>query len=403
MITTITTLVGQVLAITAFSLVGIIIHRITRIEQSLACAIAGVIAGFAIVTFNFDTGIRANNIHDIVFYLILPVLIFEAAWNLHLKTLRQWLIPILVFATVGVLISGFVSAGLIFIGVGIESGFPWMAALLTGAILSATDPVAVSTQLKKLNAPESLTTLFEGESLFNDATAVVFFSIILALIIPNDAHHSTGINYFLLVFFGGLIVGAIIGLLGSSLVLFIQDSSASQFILVFIAFTSFYVAEHLLHVSGILAVMMTAIVIKMTLSEVEHTVARGITGTWNWLGLYFNSLLFMLMGLTLTFSMFKEMWLAMIIAIVATLVARTIAISTCSYVTKFIDPITKEWQILLIWGGLRGAIAIALVLSLPTELDYWWVIQSMVFGVVVFSMLVQSTTFPFILKRLKDK
>ena len=399
----ITTLVGQVLALTTFSLIGITIHRLIKIELSLACAIAGVIAGFAIAIFNFDTGIRANNIHDIVFYLILPVLIFEAAWNLHLKTLREWLIPILVFATIGVLISGFVSAGLIFIGFGADSGFPWMAALLTGAILSATDPVAVSTQLKKLNAPESLTTLFEGESLFNDATAVVFFSIILAFIIPNESNHATGLNYFLLVFFGGLVVGTIIGLLGAILVLLIRDSSASQFILVFIAFTSFYVAEHLLHVSGILSVMMTAIVIKMSLGEVEHIVARGITGTWNWLGLYFNSLLFMLMGLTLTFTMFEQMWLAMIIAIVATLVARTIAISTCSYVTKFIDPISKEWQLLLIWGGLRGAIAIALVLSLPTELDYWWVIQSMVFGVVVFSMLIQSTTFPFMLKKLKDK
>ena len=395
----ITTLVGQILALTAFALAGIAIHRFIKIELSLACALAGVLAGFGISYIEFDTGIRASNIHDIVFFLILPILIFEAAWNLEVKTLREWLIPILVFATVGVLISGFVAAGLIFVGIGVDSGFPWMAALLTGAILAATDPVAVSTQLKKLNAPESLTTLFEGESLFNDATAVVFFSIVLALILPTDDHSATGFNYFLIVFFGGLIIGLIIGLLGAILVLLIRDCAASQFILVFIAFTSFYVAEHVLHVSGILAVMMAAIIIKISLSEVEHIVARGISGTWEWLGLYFNSLLFMLMGLTLTFEMFEQMWLAMIIAIVATLIARTIAITSCSYFIKVIEPISKQWQYLLIWGGLRGAIAIALVLSLPTQLEYWWVIQSMVFGVVVFSMLIQSTTFPFLLKK----
>ena len=397
------TLVGQVLVLTSFALLGIAMHRFIKLELSLACALAGVIAGFAISILDFDTGIRASNIRDIVFFLILPVLIFEAAWNLRLKTLREWLLPILVFATVGVLISGFVSASLIFIGIGIDSEFPWMAALLTGAILSATDPVAVSAQLKKLNAPESLTTLFEGESLFNDATAVVFFSIVLALILPSGEHQATGIHYFLLVFFGGLIVGVVIGLLGSILVLLIRDSSASQFILVFIAFTSFYVAEHLLHVSGILAVMMAAILIKVSLSEVEHIVARGISGTWDWLGLYFNSLLFMLMGLALTFEMFEQMWLAMIIAIIATIVARAIAISSCSYLTnKVVEPISNKWLILLTWGGLRGAIAIALVLSLPTQLEYWWVIQSMVFGVVVFSMLVQSTTFPMVLKQLKS-
>ena len=99
------------------------------------------------------------------------------------------------------------------------------------------------------------------------------------------------------------------------------------------------------------------------------------------------------MGLVVTVSMFEQQWLAMIIAIAATLVARVVTVKGVSFMSAGIGhPIPSGWQILLIWGGLRGAIAIALVLSLPTSLPYWWVIQSMVFGVVIFSLLVQGTT-----------
>jgi CPA1 family monovalent cation:H+ antiporter len=94
--------------------------------------------------------------------------------------LRRWLIPVLVLATLGVLISCFVTAALVYVGVGHPEGFPWTAALLTGAILAATDPIAVISQLRALNAPEDLTALFEGESLFNDASAIVLFTIILS-------------------------------------------------------------------------------------------------------------------------------------------------------------------------------------------------------------------------------
>ena len=109
------------------------------------------------------------------------------------------------------------------------------------------------------------------------------------------------------------------------------------------------------------------------------------------------------MGLVITWNMFQERWLAMLIAIGAALTARAIAVGICGLFTRpMLRPISGIWQILLIWGGLRGAIAIALVLSLPLTLPYWWTIQSMVFGVVIFSLLVQGTTFKPLIRHFKN-
>ena len=391
---------GQILALSGMAIVGLLINRLVKIELTLACLLIGFLTGLSLGFIDFDTGIRAHNLQDIVFFLILPVLIFEAAWHLKPGLLKRWLPPILVLATVGVVVSCFVSAAIVYVGIGHDSGFPWIAALLTGAILSATDPVAVISQLKTLNAPEDLTTLFEGESLFNDTTAVVLFTVVISLATGSAAGESSYMAFFAMVFFGGMIVGLIIGLLASAIALLIANPIATPFVLVYTAFVSFYVAEHVFHVSGIMAVMIAALVTRFSLKEVENSIASGASVTWDWLGLFFNSLLFVIMGLVITVAMFKEQWLAMLIAIAASLVARAAAVIVSGFITKPLDSrISTARQVLLTWGGLRGAIAIALVLSLPISLPYWWTIQSMVFGVVLFSLLVQGTTNKALVKK----
>lgn len=399
----VTEVIGQILALGSLTLVGLLANRFLRIELTLACLLVGFIAGLGLSSVDFDTGIRAHNLQEIVFFIILPVLIFEAAWHIKPSILKGWIVPILLLATVGVLISAFVTAGLTYLGMGHPQGFPWIAALLTGAILAATDPIAVMSQLRSSNTTEDLTTLFEGESLFNDASGVVLFTIVVA--IATQAEHRDGsyLGFFGLVFIGGMVFGIISGLLTSAIILLVGSSVASRFILVFSAFASFYISEHLLHVSGIMAVVMAAITTKFSLKEVEGTVAQGISETWEWLGLFLNNLLFVVMGLVVTVAMFREQWLSMIIAIAATLIARVVTVKGVSLISRYLGkPVPGSWQILLVWGGLRGAIAIALVLSLPTSLPYWWTIQSMVFGVVTFSLLVQGTTNGFLIKRFSD-
>jgi len=395
-------IVGQVLAVSALAVVGLMVQRALRIELTLACLLVGFVAGLGIEFTSFDTGIRASNLHDLVFFVILPVLIFEAAWELKPALLKKWLLPILLMATLGVLTCTFIAAGLIYAGIGHAEGFPWIAALITGAILAATDPVAVIAQLRAAKVSADLTTIFEGESLFNDATAVVLFSIVIGLATNSvDAAGDSYFAYFFMVAVGGLVFGTVSGLVVSAVLLLIGSSVASRFILVFSAFASFYAAEHLMHISGILAVMMTAIVTRVMLREVQASVTEGIAGTWEWLGTYFNSVLFAIMGLVVTLAMFRDQWLAMLIAIGAAVVARVVGVGvSCLLARPLSEPVSLPWQGLLVWGGLRGAIAIALVLSLPTSLPYWWTIQSMVFGVVLFSLLVQGTSNSYLITKV---
>jgi len=360
-----------------------------------------VLAGLLLPWLEIDTGIRASNIHDLVFYIILPVLIFEAAWHLKPTLLKRWLSPILLLSTLGMLISCAVVAIALYFAMAEPAGFPWIAALLAAAILAATDPIAVVSSLKKLNTSDELTTLVEGESLFNDASALVLFGVILSFATNSKTHlDSTLLSLFLVTFLGGLLLGGLLGLATAILALLIKQSSASNILLVLLAFSSFFVAEHFFHVSGIMSVVSAAIVSKLLLREHEQQLLCDVLSTWNWLALFFNALIFILMGLVITFDMFSQQWLAIAIAIPAALFGRLLAVFGCNLLSgRFIRPIPLGWRYILVWGGLRGAIAIVLVLSLPVDLPYWWTIQSMVFGVVLFSMLVQGSTTQMLIKR----
>lgn len=395
-------LVGQILFLVSVAVVGLLLHRLFRLELTLSCVLCGFLAGLGVEASGFDTGLRAHNLQDVIFFVILPVLIFEAAWHLKPRLLRRWLPPILLLATVGIVISMLVTAFVLFRGIDHSGGFPWIAALLAGAMLAATDPISVITQLRDNEAPEDLTTLFEGESLFNDASAIVLFTLVLGFAMQSGETDGAGAaSLFAFTFFGGLIVGGATGYLGALLARILGGASAGPLVVLLCAFSSFYIAEHLFHVSGILAVMVAALIVRHLVSTGNVEEIAAIDSTWEWLGQAFNSLLFVLMGLVITVDMFIDQWLAMLIAIVAALLGRAVSVAICGVFTQPLpNSISVRWQVLLFWGGLRGAIAVALVLALPTELSYWYTIQSMVFGVVLFSLLVQGTTNGFLIARM---
>ena len=387
-------LMSQMLFVVGIALTGLLIERLTRIETSLACVLAGIGAGLIIPLWQFDTGIRASNIHDLVFYIILPVLIFEAAWHIRPRMLRRWLASVLTLSTLGLLISSFVIALILFYAIGHSEGFPWIAALLCGAILSATDPVSVVASLKRQQAPEDLSTLVEGESLFNDATALVLFTVVIAMATGTESvNDHNNLLLFATVFLGGLLLGALVGLITAIGVLLFRSSHVANILLVFSAFSSFFIAEHFFHFSGIMSVVAAALVTRVLLKEHEQQFLSAVADTWHWLGLLFNTIVFSLMGLVVTLDMFTEQWLAIAIAIPAVLIARALSVYGCGWLSRFFrSPVPIGWQHILVWGGLRGAIGIALVLSLPVTLPYWWTVQSIVFGVVLFSLFVQGST-----------
>ncbi|WOX06261.1 cation:proton antiporter [Microbulbifer pacificus] len=410
----VTTLVGQGLYMALAAVAGLGIARLLKRDDTLGCLIAGVLAGILLPVFDYNTGLRAENIHQLVFFIILPVLMFQSAWKIDPDILFRWLGPALLLAMVGVPICILITAALVYFGVHQPNDFPWLAALLTGSILAATDPVAIVCRLRRTGANDELLTLVEGESLFNDALAILLFSLVVGIATHSamEGAVATGesINgagsfalYFVAVFFGGLAVGTICGLLTAIVILFLRSAGAALVVLVLAAFGSFYLAEHVVGVSGILSVMICAIVARACLREQQETYLAHAAPTWEWLGLLFHALIFVIMGLVISFDMFAQHWLAMIVAIVAAIGARGLAVFLVAPLARYVGPpITHSWRLILSWGGLRGVISAALVLSLPTELPYWSTVQAMVFGVVLFSLLVQGTTSTRLIRKMES-
>jgi CPA1 family monovalent cation:H+ antiporter len=331
------------------------------------------------------------------------VLIFEAASKLPVKKLLRDLAPILFLAILGMLLTTGIAAALLFVGIGHPSGFPWIAALLAGALLSATDPVAVVAQLKTLGAPERLSVLLEGESLFNDATAIVLFTILLSIAtLSGEVGLGSGIVSFAITFFGGALVGLGVGGIAVLLLRAAGGDIHRAVVSAAAAYGSFLLAEAGLHVSGVMASLAAGLTLACAIQPSGENAVDGQLGYfWGVLAYIANGCVFLLMGLTITIEMFEERWLAMLIAIVAVLIARAGATMGGLSLMNLLLPerVPVNYQLALVWGGLRGAVTVALALSLPVDLEYWWTIQSMAFGVVLFTLFVQAPTTPMLLRR----
>ncbi|MGB5305869.1 MAG: sodium:proton antiporter [Gammaproteobacteria bacterium] len=390
-----------ILILTGLLLLAIVIQPLARMIR-LPFAATLVLAGFAaselLVLAGHDTGIRAGNFHDLIFYIFLPILVFESAYNINARLLLDNLLPILILAVPVLLLSTVITGTLVYLGIGHPTGFPWIAALLTGALLSATDPVAVVTLLRRMGVPERLAILMEGESLFNDATAIVIFGILLAIATGTGAplRASEALLHFLGVFFGGLLTGAVVGVAFARVSAWIREPAARALATVISAYSAFMLAETVLQVSGVMSVLVTGIILgQRTHALTPDTAIDFIRLLWEFIAYVANALVFLLMGVTITLVMFEERWLAMLIGIAGVFVARAAGIFMfIPLLNKLMraQPISRPYQVVMLWGGMRGAVTLALALALPTTLDAWWTIQSIAFGVVLFTLFAQATT-----------
>lgn len=400
------TVAKVVLALMAMLLVALLtrpLARLSRLPFTALLVLIGFVGSEIVVRLGGDTGIRAELFHDLVFYVFLPVLIFESALNIDIRLLLKNLVTVLMLAIPILLVSTLITAALIYYGIAHPTGFPWIAALLTGALLSATDPVAVVSMARESGAPPRLTTLLEGESLFNDATAIVLFSILLGLALhpAGEASLGDGVLRFLAMFGGGAMTGLLVG---GVIVFFLRrldEAILHGLISIIAVYCTFILAEAVLHVSGIMAALLLGLVVSHHLHNVKgHD--RFLARFWEMSGFAANALLFLLMGVTITLEMFEYRWLAMLIGIAGLLVARAAGIFILAPIAARVSPeapIDPKSKVILFWGGQRGAVTLALALSLPTELDYWWTIQSVAFGVVVFTLFVQAPTIGLLLRK----
>lgn len=341
---------------------------------------------------------------DLVLFLFLPALIFESAINLDARLLMKDLAPVLILAIPAMLIS----AGLIGLGLWFIRDFNIIYALLFGALISATDPVAVIALFRELGAPQRLTVLVEGESLLNDATAIVFFNILLGLAITEQfgiTDIGLAILEFFRVFLGGLFVGAIIGIVLSELLFRIRAGMSSYLIMsIVLAYSSFVIAEHIMHVSGVMAVVAAAIALGIFgVSRIPQSEKEIMDETWDVIVLVCNSLLFLLVGLSVDIPQLYSHIDSIIVAVFLVLGARAAGVYSMVPATIRIfnlPHVSMGERHIMWWGGLKGGLAIAIVLSIPIDMPGRDTILYITLGVVLFSLLVNASTVRSLMEKL---
>lgn len=398
-------IIATILMFFALGICAMLLAKWIRLPLSLWMVLLGFLFSLTLPVIKWDTGVRASNFEDLMLFVLLPVLIFEAAFNLKLKLIEKFLPTITTLATLGLLVSTAITAVILFFGIN-HAGFPIIAALLAGSVISATDPVAVVNQLKQLRAPEELNTLIEGESLFNDATAIVLFTILMGVALDtSEPDMLSGFVTFLKVFFGGISVGVAMGFAFVLLQkILAHDAVSHALFTIVLAYGSFYIAEHLFDVSGVMAVLLAALVYRNTAELHSVNTYHNLHSVWQLLASVANLFVFVLLGLVISLDMFEDRWLAMLIGIVAATIARLVTVYFCVGITNVLgNKISWKYPPIMWWGGLRGAVTVALVLSLPTELPYWYTIQSIGFGVVLFTLVVQANTAGLMFKKLGIK
>lgn len=404
------TIQWSVLMFAALLLAALVVEPLAqrlRLPSSAVLVLGGFLGSEAVVAAGVDLGLRWHHFRDLVLFVLIPVLVFAAALRIEVRSFLRHLYLILILALPVFLASVFIVAAALYWGIGYPAYFPWTTALVTGALVAATDPVAVVNLLQARGAPERLSLVLEGESLLNDALAIVLFHLFVAMALQPGmgSGWAPSVVEFARVFGGGLVIGAVFGLVALGAYHLLAHAHYRTVVTLVMSYLSYLTAESLAHVSGIIAVLVVGLCLG---AAVERTRTRGgeefVAHFWEFLGFVANAFAFLLVGVTITVAMFTQMWLAMLIGIGGALLARAVGVyllvPTATLAPRVERPSLRDRTVLGA-GGVRGAMTAALALSLPVELEGWWVAQSVGYGVVVFTLFLQGPLFALGLRRMQ--
>ena len=361
----------------------------------------GFIASEWLVSEGLDIGLRWDSFHDIVFYILLPILVYQAALRLNAEHFFNNILVILLLSVPFMLIATVITAILLFYGIDHAAGYPFIAALITATILSAIDPSAVLTLLKHMNIPKNVRSILEGEGLFSGAMAIVLTSLLVkGIIVAGQSITLTeGVLEFSRVFSGGLLVGIVVGLFAWILIRFIHDPILRGILSLVSAYSGFLIAESYLHVSGVIAVLIAGLMLNAFTQKADTQTREFLYALWDYKTTIATALLFILLGISIQYTVLLDQWLAIFIGVGASLMARVAITYIGLPLFGFASSIKKLHycdRFVLFWGGLRGAVSIALVFSLPSSLPYYETIQGIVYGVVLFNLFIQAPTLKII-------
>ncbi len=375
------------------ALVAMLARRI-RIPYTVILVVAGIALSFSPFTPQIELS------KELIFMALLPPLIFEATLFIRWKELIHNLPVILTFATLGVILSAVLtSAGMVYL-----AGWTWQSAALFGILIAATDPVSVIATFKDAGVHGRLRLLVEAESLFNDATAAVGFGVVLAFVSGENISLQTTLLNGAWSIFGGLLIGA----LCAGIVLYLTSTTNDHLVELalstVLAYGSFLIAEDL-HASGVLSTLTAGILIgNFGLPTAYSDKGRAfIMDFWEFIAFIANSIIFFLIGVREANQNFLNSMGVVIVAILVVTLGRALAIYPLSLLfSRSKLKLEKKHQHILFWGGLRGALALALALGLPEDIQHREQIITAAFGVVAFSIFVQGLTMTPLLRKLGE-
>lgn len=375
-------------------LVAAIVAMLAR-RFSLPYSVGLVIAGIALALIPFVPEINLTK--ELIFTAFLPPLIFEASLFVPWKGLRKDLPVVVILVTVGLLLSAVLTAA----GMRYLAGWEWASAILFGFLIAATDPVSVIATFKEAGVHGRLRLLLEAESLFNDSTAAVAFAVALTVVTGGSLDSLDVIRILFTSVIGGILCGAVV----ASSTLFLAGRTEDH--LVEITFTtvaaygSFILAEHF-HLSGVLATLTAGLIVGNTghLGAISSKGRLAVESFWEYAAFVVNSLIFILIGMREAHQNFGSVLWPALAAIGLVTVGRVVAIYPCCLLFAGSSlRVNIKNQHVLFWGGLRGALALALALGLPPEITRRGEIISVAFAVVAFSVFVQGLSMtPFLRK-----
>lgn len=400
----------QVLFAGVFLALVTVIHELTK-RIKFPFTVALLILGLAGQWLIGMTGIHlpVSLSPDFIYFVLLPLLLFGSAMHLNLHQFRLQFKTITFLSTFGLLLGMAVVAA----GVSLAVGLPLLDAMLFGALISATDPIAVLALFKQLGAPRRLAILADGESMFNDATAVIVFRILAGVVVAKEHISSllfiSGVGELVYVFVGSIVAGAVVGYLISQFIAWIQDDPMVETTLTLVAALMAFVAiEHFLHLSGVISSVVAGLVMgNWGRSRFSASVIEFVKTFWDYLGFVAVAVVFFFSALEMDVAVIANEPAKYLLVVGIVLLARAVSVYGAFYLTNKLPFFRDEpdvplaWQHILNWGGLRGVIPLVLVFSLPAEYLYREEILGFTLATFVFTLFVNGTTIEYLLKRLR--